>query len=138
MPPRAFMVVWASLTLAVAVVYVGCGGDEAGEERSVAIHYSKFEPTELTIPAGVPVTIELVNGDPIEHEWMVGDEAMHERHRTGTEPFHDEIPTEVSLRAYQTRETTIQFDEPGEYKFICHLPGHEEYGMVGVLRVVEG
>jgi uncharacterized cupredoxin-like copper-binding protein len=119
-------------------VIAGCGGDEAQEERSIAIRYSRFEPTELTIPAGVPVTIELVNDDPIEHEWMVGDQAMHERHRTGTEPFHDEMPTEVSLRAYQTRKTTIQFDEPGEYKFICHLPGHEEYGMAGVLKVVEG
>ncbi|MGH2611103.1 MAG: cupredoxin domain-containing protein, partial [Tepidiformaceae bacterium] len=113
------------------------GGGQAAEERTVEIRYSRFEPTTLTIPAGVPVTITLINGDPIGHEWMVGDAAMHERHRTGTEPFHDEIPTEVSLRAYQTRETTITFDEPGEYKFICHLPGHEQYGMVGVLRVVD-
>jgi uncharacterized cupredoxin-like copper-binding protein len=32
----------------------------------------------------------------------------------------------------------VTFAEPGEYKMICHLPGHEAYGMVGVLRVVEG
>ncbi|MEX0781397.1 MAG: cupredoxin domain-containing protein [Dehalococcoidia bacterium] len=126
---------------ALATIFLGwacSGGEQVVEERGISIRYSKFEPTTLTVPAGVPVTISLENGDPIEHEWMVGDEAMHERHRTGTEPFHDEIPTEVSLRAYQTRETTIQFDEPGEYLFICHLPGHEAYGMVGTLRVVEG
>jgi uncharacterized cupredoxin-like copper-binding protein len=128
----------AAAALATMLLGVACSDGQAAEERRIEIHYSKFEPTELTIPAGVPVTIELVNGDPIGHEWMVGDEAMHERHRTGTEPFHDEIPTEVSLRAYETRETTIRFDEPGEYQFICHLPGHEAYGMVGVLRVVEG
>lgn len=128
----------AAAALATILLGVACSDGQAAEERRIEIHYSKFEPTELTIPAGVPVTIELVNGDPIGHEWMVGDEAMHERHRTGTEPFHDEIPTEVSLRAYETRETTIRFDEPGEYQFICHLPGHEAYGMVGVLRVVEG
>ena len=28
-------------------------------------------------------------------------------------------------------------DQPGEYAFICHLPGHEAYGMRGVVRVVE-
>jgi uncharacterized cupredoxin-like copper-binding protein len=128
----------AAAALATMLLGVACSDGQAAEERRIEIRYSKFEQTELTIPAGVPVTIELVNGDPIGHEWMVGDEAMHERHRTGTEPFHDEIPTEVSLRAYETRETTLRFDEPGEYQFICHLPGHEAYGMVGVLRVVEG
>jgi uncharacterized cupredoxin-like copper-binding protein len=125
---------------AIATILVGwacSGGEQVSEEREVAIRYSRFEPTTVTVPAGVPVTITLVNRDPIEHEWMVGDEAMHERHRTGTEPHHDKIPTEVSLRSYETRKTTIQFDEPGEYKFICHLPGHEAYGMVGMLRVVE-
>jgi uncharacterized cupredoxin-like copper-binding protein len=30
----------------------------------------------------------------------------------------------------------VVFDQAGEYLFICHLPGHEAYGMVGVLRVV--
>ncbi len=128
---------FAAAALATVLLGWACGdGGQATEERAIEIHYSRFEPTIVTIPAGVPVTITLTNGDPIGHEWMVGDEAMHERHRTGTEPFHDEIPTEVSLRAYETRETTIEFDEPGEYKFICHLPGHEEYGMVGTLRVV--
>ena len=32
--------------------------------------------------------------------------------------------------------TTVTFQQPGEYKFICHLPGHEAYGMVGILRVL--
>jgi uncharacterized cupredoxin-like copper-binding protein len=130
---------FAAAALATILVGWACsGGGQAAERHSVEIRHSKFAPTELTIPAGVPVTITLVNGDPIGHEWMVGDEAMHERHRTGTEPHHDQIPTEVSLRAYETRATTIRFDEPGEYLFICHLPGHEQYGMVGVLRVVKG
>ena len=32
--------------------------------------------------------------------------------------------------------TTVTFSRPGDYLFICHLPGHESYGMVGVLRVL--
>jgi len=31
--------------------------------------------------------------------------------------------------------TTITFDDPGELAYICHLPQHESYGMVGVLTV---
>jgi uncharacterized cupredoxin-like copper-binding protein len=31
--------------------------------------------------------------------------------------------------------TTLTFAEPGDYLYICHLPGHEAYGMVGTLHV---
>jgi len=33
--------------------------------------------------------------------------------------------------------TTVMFETAAEYDYICHLPGHEAYGMVGSLRVVE-
>jgi uncharacterized cupredoxin-like copper-binding protein len=85
----------------------------------------------------VPITITLRNDDPIEHEWIVGTEDVHERHRTGTEPFHDAIPTEVTIPALSSKVTTVTFDKPGKYPYICHLPTHEEYGMVGVLTVTE-
>jgi uncharacterized cupredoxin-like copper-binding protein len=119
------------------LVLGACSGGQAREDDVpiIAIHYSAFEPKTLTIPAGVDVMIELRNEDPIGHEWMVGDEAMHARHRTGTEPYHDSVPTEVSLDPYQTKRTTIRFDRPGTYLYICHLPGHEAYGMVGELHV---
>jgi plastocyanin len=44
----------------------------------------------------------------------------------------------VTVPALSTRTTTIQFDKPGDYAYICHLPNHEAYGMVGTLRVVGG
>jgi len=118
--------------LGVAALVAGCG-PQATTEVTVTIHYSAFEPTSVTVPHGVPVTFVLVNDDPIDHEWIVGDEALHERHRTGTEPFHHQRPTEVSVPALETRTTVVTFDEPGQYAFICHVPGHETYGMVGVI-----
>ena len=101
----------------------------------VPIRYSHFARPTLTVPAGVPVTIVLQNDDPIDHEWIVGDEAVHERHRTGTEPAHGSRPTEVTIPAGTTRTTTVTFATPGTYLYICHLPGHEAYGMVGRLVV---
>lgn len=112
-----------------------CGGGERHE--TIEIRFSSFGPAVVEARADEPITITLRNSDPIEHEWLVGDATMHERHRTGTEARHDEIPTEVTIPALETRVTTVTFDEPGDYKFICHLPGHEAYGMVGVLRVRE-
>lgn len=126
----------ASLLLLFALLALGCGAEAGAGDETIVIRYSQFTPAELTVPAGAPVTIVLQNEDPIEHEWIVGTEAVHERHRNGTEAVHDEIPSEVTIPALFTKRTTLTFDEPGEYAFICHLPGHEAYGMRGTIRVV--
>jgi uncharacterized cupredoxin-like copper-binding protein len=60
---------------------------------------------------------------------------VHDRHRTGTEPVHEARPTEVSIGALATESTTVTFEEPGTLTFVCHLPGHEAYGMTGTLVV---
>lgn len=101
----------------------------------IPIRYSHYERNEVIVRAGVPVTFVLRNGDPIDHEWIVADAAVHERHRTGTEPVHGSRPTEVTVAAGMSAVTTVTFTKPGTYLFICHLPGHEAYGMVGTLRV---
>jgi uncharacterized cupredoxin-like copper-binding protein len=125
-----------SLGLAgIAAAWVNAPGLEEGRAE-IRVRYSAFSPTEVVATAGVPITIVLVNRDPIDHEWLVGDDAFHERHRTGTEAHHGRRPTEVSMPAGETVTTTVTFQDPGEYRFICHLPGHEAYGMVGILRVV--
>ena len=107
----------------------------AASDIEIPIHYSHYGLSQFAVPAGVPVRIVLRNEDPIDHEWIVGDAALHERHRTGTEPVHDSRPTEVTIPAGATRETTVTFDTPGTYLYICHLPGHEAYGMVGTVVV---
>lgn len=125
-----------SLGLAgMAAAWVGAPG--LGSTRvEIGMRWSHYTPTEVTVRVGVPVTIVLRNSDPIDHEWIVGDAATHQRHRSGTEPVHASRPTEVSVPAGATVVTTVTFRDPGEQLFVCHLPGHEAYGMVGVVRVV--
>ena len=97
----------------------------------IRIRYSRYEPASISVPYGRQVTFVLRNEDPIGHEWIVGDETLHDRHKTGTEPFHASRPTEVSIPPLSTVETTVTFDEPVSWRFVCQLPGHEAYGMVG-------
>jgi uncharacterized cupredoxin-like copper-binding protein len=125
-----------TLSLGVAAI-VTAGVDSASEppRLEIRIHYSQFEPSTISVPLGRPVTIVLRNDDPIDHEWIVGDEAVHRVHRTGSEAHHASRPTEISIAALSTRETTITFHRPVSWQFICHLPGHEAYGMVGSLTV---
>jgi uncharacterized cupredoxin-like copper-binding protein len=104
----------------------------------IEIHYSHYLPAAIRVPAGRPVTFVITNTDPIDHEWIVGDAALHERHRTGTEPYHNVRPTEVSIDAGREVRTTVTFTTPGTLTYVCHLPGHEAYGMTGTLVVTAG
>lgn len=101
----------------------------------VVLKHSRFTPAHIDVPLGVPVTFVIRNEDPIDHEWIVGTADVHARHRTGTEPAHDTVPTEVTVPALETRRTTITFEKPGTIPVICHLPSHERYGMIGQVRV---
>jgi uncharacterized cupredoxin-like copper-binding protein len=141
-PGRLALVGGIALSLGVAgmaaawVGFPGSGRASGATRAVIGIHYSHFTPTQVVATAGVPITITLINTDPIDHEWLVGDAAFHQRHRTGTEAHHGARPTEVSLAAGTTVTTTVMFSQPGDYQYICHLPGHEAYGMMGVLRVL--
>jgi len=111
------------------------GSAPTAQEVTITIRHSAFDVSDVSVARGVPVTFVLVNEDPIDHEWLIGDEAFHQAHRTGTHERHDSVATEVTIPALETVSTTITFDAPGQLAFICHLPGHEAYGMVGVLTV---
>ncbi len=130
------------LLLVVAPVMLSaCGG--AGSDGptirpvEILVRYSRFEPALITVRRGEVVTVTLRNDDPIDHEWIVGGEAVHEAHRNGSETEHETRPTEVSIPALSTKQTTVTFSEAGTLSFICHLPGHEAYGMVGRVDIVE-
>jgi len=131
---RAVAGLLAVALVALVALLSGCGASPM--RIQITIHYSHYDPSRLTVPHGVPVTFVITNTDPIDHEWIVGDAALQRRHRTGTEPVHNARPTEITIPALTTRETTVTFDKSGLLQYICHLPKHEEYGMVGWLTVI--
>ena len=121
---------------ATAVALAGARGPAPSTNIEIVIRYSHFEPAAITVPVGVPVTITLRNEDPIDHEWIVGDDEVQAKHRTGTELLHPSRPTELVIPAGESRVTTITFEQTGSLQYICHLPAHEAYGMVGVATIV--
>jgi uncharacterized cupredoxin-like copper-binding protein len=137
---RARLAIGAGLLAVVVVsgaVAVALAGREQGLVTSIdiEIHHSKFIPDEFAVPVGVPITITLRNSDPIDHEWIVGDEAVHAVHRVGTEPLHPDRPTEVVIPAMTSKTTVVTFDQAGSLRFICHLPAHEDFGMKGTVTI---
>lgn len=125
----------ALVLLLLAVLVVGYTSGTSAHRVEIHIHYSHFDPSELTVPRGAAVTFVLINDDPIDHEWLIGDAAFHARHRHGTEAQHGARPNEMSIPAMSSVETTLTFAEPGSVQYICHFPAHEAYGMVGTLTV---
>jgi uncharacterized cupredoxin-like copper-binding protein len=102
----------------------------------LSVRHSRFVPDRVKVPGGETVRFVVRNDDPIDHEFIVGPQEVHLRHETGTEARHGAVPGEVSLPAGETAETTYTFPErPGPVAFACHLPGHLDFGMKGVVEV---
>jgi len=107
-----------------------------GEVPAVAltIHHSRFSRTHVPVGGGL-VRFVVRNTDPIDHELIIGDQAVQDRHERGTEPRHPPRPGEVSIAAGTTAATVYVFAPSGSVLFGCHLPGHWAYGMHGEMTV---
>jgi len=115
----------------------GSGVPGSGDlvEVRLTIRHSRFVPAAINVPAGATVRFVVDNTDPINHELILGDQAVQDKHETGTEVQHG-VPGEVSIPAGESTSTTFTFGGPGEVLMGCHLPGHWTYGMQAVVSVV--
>jgi uncharacterized cupredoxin-like copper-binding protein len=101
----------------------------------VRIGYSAFVPDVIRVEPGETVRFVVRNDDPIDHEFLIGDETVQHVHEVGTEGHHGARPGEISVPAGQTVATTYTFGGAGSTLFGCHLPGHYAYGMRGTIQI---
>jgi uncharacterized cupredoxin-like copper-binding protein len=117
------------------------GGDQV-RTVVVTMHHSRFEPSVVRVEPGEQVRFVLRNTDPIDHEFILGDESVQRRHEQGRErEHHGDVPGERSVPAGQEEATTYTFPaalDGRALEFACHLPGHYAYGMHGLARVSGG
>lgn len=131
-----------ALLLVATIAYGACGGSAGpgpagNEEVQVAFRDSRFVPDHFEFAAGTTVTFVVENTDPIDHEFIIGDETVQQAHEEGTESHHGAKPGELSIPIGETRTTTYTFDEPGTLLIGCHLPTHYDYGMRGDITITE-
>jgi uncharacterized cupredoxin-like copper-binding protein len=113
----------------------GCSSEAPSDQTvEVTIHFSRFNPDHFEFPEGTTVKFVVTNTDPIDHEFIIGDEHIQEIHEKGTEAHHGARPGEISIPAGGTRATTYTFGE-SDLIYGCHLPGHYAYGMRGDIEV---
>jgi uncharacterized cupredoxin-like copper-binding protein len=127
-----------ALTLLIGAAAASRGAAARANAGTIhlTIHYSSFAPDSLDVEPGETVRFVIRNTDPIDHEFILGDEHVQLVHEEGTEAHHAPRPGEVSVPAGETVVTTYTFPEtPGELIFGCHLPGHYDFGMRGTVTV---
>jgi uncharacterized cupredoxin-like copper-binding protein len=120
------------MATALAAMIASCApaaGEEGPRTMHVRIHYSRFEPTTFRFEPGESVTFVVENTDPIDHEFLLGDETVQLAHERGTEAYHPPRPGEMTVLAGETATTTYTFAQAGRLILGCHLPGHYAYGM---------
>ena len=127
------------LGLLAALAFTACADVAASPSTDRTVHvtirFSKFHPSELHFTAGESVTFVVHNADPIDHEFLIGDEALQTVHENGTEAHHGARPGEISVPAQSTRTTTYEFSAPEPLIAGCHLPGHYAFGMRAPITV---
>ena len=126
----------ACLGAGVLLVVAGWSAGPATAQVTVDLRHSRFAPGELVVPAGTTVRFTIRNLDPIDHEFLLGDQEVQDAHERGTEASHGDRPGEVSVAAGETATTAYSFDEAGVVYIGCHLPRHWDYGMQGRVVVV--
>jgi len=134
---RRLALLGAAGTLSAVALGIFGGPTASAAPRTVqvTIRHSKFVPARFTVRRGETVRFVLTNTDPIDHEFILGDEAVQRRHELGTEAAHGQVPGEVSVPPRQVAETTYTFSHAGVALIGCHAPGHYNYGMRGWVLV---
>lgn len=94
-------------------------GIEGVEDVVVTATEFTFSPAEITLEAGVPIGLVLINEGDLPHDLVIPELDIH-----------------LSARPGQQSATGIETADTGSYQFLCSYPGHEESGMTGVLKVV--
>jgi len=112
---RAKMVLLAALVGAIALT--ACGGG-APPETTVVMTDFAFEPKQITQPPGQRATIVLQNRGSTDHTFAIPDLRV------------------ASGNVAPGQTAKVEVAGPARvYKWLCTIPGHEEQGMVGELRV---
>jgi len=109
--------------LASGVVAGVIAADRAVDASAVKVdlvaHDLRFSQTRIEVPAGATVLLTFTNEDPVVHDWMVEGLAN----------------VEAPARPGQTQQVRFRIDQPGDYTYLCTMPGHAAEGMTGTLVV---
>jgi plastocyanin len=116
-----------SMFVAVGLFTGATGGSAVHAQQTVAVTASEFQfvPSNITVPAGQPITFQLTNSGQLPHNL----------HLEGQGVVFDLAASGVDVAPRQTTSGTLTLTKAGVYKFWCPVGSHQQSGMVGTLTV---
>ena len=111
----------ATLMLAgLALLGAACGGQ--GNAATITLNEFTFKPKGVTLKAGQPATLTLVNGGQIEHNLKL-------------DPAMSDTPFPEVLKPGERATVTFTPKASGTFQYACSVPGHAPAGMTGTVTV---
>ena len=132
--------------LPVASPPIGSPGTSAAPRLvTVIMRDYHFDPTPLHLFAGETVALTVLNAGMVEHELVLGDEAVQsawaqaDAVATPAAPFATAPPASAPAGTGGVRvilpsggQSTVVYVVPQkQLMLVCNLPGHQERGMIG-------
>lgn len=89
----------------------------------------------LTLARGRSYVLAMLNETAWWHPMHLHGHAFRVISRNGTPTRYREWQDTVLMAPRETVEIAFVADNPGDWMFHCHIPEHQESGMMGVIRV---
>ena len=144
----------AGLGLLTAGILLGAGcsavtltasSTGSGSVRVVTIELVdfRFVPAEVDVRVGESVKFIVVNHSDLPHELFIGttedQEQHHALHAAAPPEMQDRLDegaTGIYVPGRGTGQLVYRVERPGDLVIGCHLIGHFEAGMVGMITVI--
>ncbi len=111
-------------------------------DRTIAVDANdgmRFDPGDIVVEGGETIAFTVTNSGVVPHEFVIGDEEVQEEHENEMavedDGHGDEEEYAVEVAPGETRTLVYTFEETGDLLYGCHVPGHYEAGMKGIITV---
>ncbi len=112
---------------------------DAAETPTIELSEFAFAPSEISLTAGQPYVITVLNVGDVKHEFTAEDffgTVAFRKAEDASGEFKAPAPREVEVFAGAEIELYLIPMEPGTYELVCEIEGHYEAGMFGTITVV--
>ena len=124
--------------VANASEFVKAADWKTAEEVTIELGEMYFTPNDLTLEAGKPYILKIVNVGAVKHEFTAGGFFQTAATRKAETPESEvKVPffTEIEVFAGKTVDLYLIPLVPGTYDLKCEIEGHFEAGMFGTITV---
>ena len=137
---------YKKIVLAISVLFLSACASNSAPATEITIIMNEFlyAPASITIPVNQPVILTLENNGAQEHDFVIENidvvSVIAEGGSTGQHHMTtdaSEYDLHISTAVGSTSTLSFTATQPGTYKILCSIQGHEVAGMIGELIVVE-